>query len=75
MMDDELARVSTVIRQRSPQVLCPRCLASSLSMTEHDVRQRLQVAVVGPGYRQQFAMTNRVCSECGAPGDYVELKR
>jgi hypothetical protein len=75
MMDDQLTRVSTIIRERSPEVFCPPCLASSLNMTEHDVRQGLQVVVVGLGYRQQFAMTNRMCSECGAQGDYVELRR
>ena len=74
-MDDQVTRVCTLIRERSPYVFCPPCLANSLDMTEPEVRERLQVVVARPETRPHFALTRRLCFGCGVMGDYVGLRR
>ena len=74
IMDDQVTRVCTLIRARSPHVFSP-CLANSLDMTEHEVRDPLQVAVARPDTRQHFALTRRLCFGCGVMGDYVGPRR
>ena len=44
-MDDTFLRVSVFIRERSPHVFCSACIGRDLKMTEHDVREQLQVLV------------------------------
>jgi hypothetical protein len=79
-MDDqravsELMQLATLIRKRSPHVFCSGCTARALGMTEHDVRERLQVMVARPGLQEHFALTRRLCFGCGVMGDYVGLRR
>jgi hypothetical protein len=71
----ELIQLATLIRERSPHVFCSACTACALGMTEHDVRERLQVMVARPGLHEHFALTRRLCFGCGVVGDYVGLRR
>ena len=74
-MDDKFLRVSVFIREHSPHVFCSACIGRNLQMTEHDVREQLQVLVARPALQQHFTLTRRVCFGCGVLGDHVTLKR
>jgi len=74
-MHDQLGRVSTFIRERSPFVFCPPCIAGALGMTEQEVRERLQIVVGHPASQPYFSLTRRLCFGCGVMGDYVALRR
>jgi hypothetical protein len=73
-MHDQLGRVSTFIRVRSPSVFCPPCIARELEMTEQEVREKLQIVVAHPASQSRFALTRRLCQGCGVMGDYVAPK-
>jgi hypothetical protein len=73
-MDDKFLRVSVFIRERSPHVFCSACIGRDLKMTEHDVREQLQVLVARRALQQHFALTRRVCFGCGVLGDHVALR-
>jgi hypothetical protein len=73
-MQDQLGRVSTFIRVRSPSVFCPPCIARDLEMAEQDVREKLQIVVGHPASQPSFALTRRLCQGCGVMGDYVALR-
>jgi hypothetical protein len=64
-MEDQLTRVATFVRDRSPSVLCPPCIATDLGITEQHVRERLQVIVARPDLQKHFALTRRPCNGCG----------
>jgi hypothetical protein len=74
-MDDKFLRVSVFIRERSPHVYCSACIARDLEITEHDVREQLQVLVARRSLQQHFALTRRVCFGCGVLGDLVALRQ
>jgi hypothetical protein len=74
-MDDKFLRVSVFIRERSPHVFCSACIGRDLKMTEHDVREQLQVLVARRALQQHFGLTRRVCFACGALGDHVALRQ
>ena len=73
-MDDKFLRVSVFIRERSPHVFCSGCIGRDLKMTEHDVREQLQVLVARRALQQHFALARRLCFGCGVMGDYVGLR-
>jgi len=72
-MHDQL--IPTFIRDRSPHVFCPRCIAGALSMSELVVREKLQIAVGHPASQPYFVLTRRLCYGCSVMGDHVGLRR
>jgi hypothetical protein len=74
-MHDQVARVSSFVRERAPHVFCPPCVSRDLKMTEDEVRRRLQIVVAHPASRPHFALTRRLCHGCGRMGDYVARRQ
>jgi hypothetical protein len=75
MMREQLGRISNFIREHSPSVFCPPCIARDLRLTEREVRERLQIVVGHPASQSHFALTRRLCQGCGILGDYVAVRR
>jgi hypothetical protein len=58
------------IRQQFPCAFCPACIATSLLVTEKEIREASQLVVV----LADFGVTRGTCVGCGCIDDIVERR-